>query len=799
MKPNLPKHLKPILESLIIVAGFLIVTFTLLLLYQVRDRGRLVSPPATPIFTDRYGAFLAEGTDDENAPLGFWDPPPVLPERIVSCLLMIEDKRYYQHFGVDFRSLLRALVNNLSGQPRQGASTIAMQVARLQRPGKRTLWRKVCEMGTAVWLNRKYGNENVLRHYLKIVPQGNRIHGVAYAARRYFQKPLADLSWAEAAVLASLPRAPGRMNLYHLEGRRKAFERAKLILNLLHENGILDAETVAISQRQLKSLEIPIKESRPYHSYHAILRLQETINGTAAYTKPIATSLDLPLQEVVDNLASQAMEHLRQRGAGNVAVIVAEKETGAIRSYLGSDFYADTDFAGAINYAAIPRSAGSTLKPFIYALGMETGAFSPATVLADLPFHLSHPGGQYSVANYDERYLGPLLYRKALANSRNVPAVHVLKTVGIPQTYDLFRQLGLAKDDKSASTYGLGLAIGGLYVTLEDLVAAYGVLGNDGKAFGLRWFETGDEEIPTQLIPEDVARQITLFLSDPLARLPSFARMGPLEYPFPVAVKTGTSQGFRDAWAVAYSSKYIVGAWIGHPDHERMKQVGGLDAARLVKEVLLFLHPKERRGVNETPFPPPELHQDSGGSAGYQLVKLCPLSGELATEVCSEIVLEYLLPRSTPTAPCGVHQSFAVDRRTGTLANPVTPPEGVEIRSYAVLPPQFAAWGGMHGYGPPPSPATESPYASIAVEEPVDGSVFRFHPDTPRQLQSIALRVSVTPVVPEIIWYVDGEPFQKVPYPYTARWHLRAGSHALQARFPHADIQSGIITITVAP
>ena len=227
MKPSLPKHLKLILKSLFVITGVLITVCALLLLHEVQDRGRLISPPATPIFTDRYGAFLAEGTADENAPFGFWDPPPVLPERIVSCLLMIEDKRYYQHFGVDFRSLLRALVNNLSGQPRQGASTIAMQVARLQRPGKRALWRKVCEMGTAVWLNRKYGNESVLRHYLKIVPQGNRIHGVAYAARRYFQKPLADLSWAEAAVLASLPRAPGRMNLYHLKGRRQAFERAK--------------------------------------------------------------------------------------------------------------------------------------------------------------------------------------------------------------------------------------------------------------------------------------------------------------------------------------------------------------------------------------------------------------------------------------------------------------------------------------------------------------------------------------------------------------------------------------------
>ena len=798
MKSDLSKHRKPIIKSLII-AGLLITAFGLLLLHEVHGRSKLVSPPATPIFTDRYGTFLAEGTADEDAPLGFWDPPAVLPERIVACLLAIEDKRYYEHFGVDLRSLLRALVNNLSGGPRQGASTIAMQVARLQRPGERTLWRKACEMGTAVWLNRKYGHQNVLRHYLKIVPQGNRIHGVAYAARRYFRKPLADLSWTEAAILASLPRAPGRMNLYQFEGRRKAFERAKLILNLLHKNGTLDADNLAISQRQLKSLKIPVKESRPYHSYHAILRLQETMNGTDSYTKPVLTTLDLPLQEVVDSTAGEAMEQLRQRGAGNLAVIVAERETGAIRSYLGSDFYADTDFSGAINYATTPRSAGSTLKPFIYALGMETGAFSPASVLADLPFNLVHSRGQYSIANYDERHLGPMLYRKALANSRNIPAVHVLKTVGLAKTYDLFRQLGLAKDDRSASVYGLGLAIGGLYVTLEDLVAAYGVLGVDGKAFGLRWFETDDEEAPSQLIPEDVARQITLFLSDPLARLPTFTRMGPLEYPFPVAVKTGTSQGFRDAWAVAYSSKYIVGAWIGHPDHERMKQVAGLDAAQLVKGILLFLHPKERRGVDETPFPPPQSHQDSGGSVGYQLAKLCPMSGELATEACAETVLEYLLLGIEPTAFCPVHQSFAVDRRTGVLAGPMTPPEWIEIRSYAVLSPQFAAWGAVHGYNPPPLPSTESPFVSIAIEEPVNGSVFRFHPDTPQQLQSIALRAYVSPTVPEIIWYVDGEPFQKVAYPYTTRWHLRAGSHALQARFPHADVQSGIITITVAP
>ena len=196
------------------------IVLALLLLHEVRDRGKLVSPSATPIFTDRYGAFLAEGTGDENAPLGFWDPivpqggiplrGTVLPERIVSCLLAVEDKRYYEHFGVDFRSLLRALVNNLSGGPRQGASTIAMQVARLQRPGKRTLWRKACEMGTAVWLNRKFGHENVLRHYLKIVPQGNRIHGVAYAGAAIFPETLGRFKLGRSGGIGKPPQITGQ-------------------------------------------------------------------------------------------------------------------------------------------------------------------------------------------------------------------------------------------------------------------------------------------------------------------------------------------------------------------------------------------------------------------------------------------------------------------------------------------------------------------------------------------------------------------------------------------------------------
>ncbi len=850
MKNNLQKKIKRTLKGLILVISFLTLALSFLVFLEVRDKVRLVSPPATPLFEDRYGSFLSEGTGNENDSLGFWEVPEPfaslegrpLPERIVSCLLAIEDKRFYEHKGVDFRSLLRAMYNNFTGGKRQGASTIAMQVVRMQNPTQRTYWKKTCELVTARLLIRKFGHKKVLRQYLKIVPQGNRIHGVSYAARRYFQKPTQDLSWTEAAVLASLPRAPGSMNLYRLDGRQKAYARAELILDLLHKNGTLDEETYTISRRQLMRLKIPFKESRPFHSYHAILRLEEafrqekrallasgfnhkkplvqspitrSLRGTEQpqspitnhqspitnYTSPIRTSFDLYIQDKVDQLADEAIKRYRPLGAGNIAVIVAEKETGQILSYVGSNFYHDEKSAGAINYATTPRSAGSTLKPFIYALGFATGKFSPASILSDQPFQISYPGGHYSVSNYDEHYLGPLLYRKALANSRNIPAVHVLRTVGLENTYDLFRRVGLTKSDKIASYYGLGLAIGGLYVTLEELVTAYGVLANDGEAFVLRWFKKGDfvfrrinstenkEEIPEQFIPEDIARQITLFLADPLARLPSFPRMGALEYPFPVAVKTGTSHGFRDAWAVAYSSKYIIGAWIGHPDNERMKQVSGIAAARLVKKIMLFLHPVESRGIDEKPFPTPE---------GYKAVKLCPLSGELVTEDCSEIVLEYFRPGTEPAIPSRVHQRFAVDKRTGELASPLTPPDQVEVRSYVVLPPKFAAWGAKYGYGKPPSPSSESLETSIAIQEPVHGSVFMFNPETPKHLQTIALRASITPVVEKIIWYVDGKPFKEVPYPYIARWPLSSGVHTMQARFPYANVTSDIITITIS-
>lgn len=774
---------------LMLIFGAAIVLITGFLLYRdIRDSLTLIHPAATALLEDWRGGFLSESALSGERGIGYWDVADPLPERIEAAVLITEDRRFYEHPGIDARAVARALWHNVTSPGRQGASTIAMQVARMQRslsadaPIPRTYWQKLCESVVALELIRRFGHQAVLRQYLALVPQGNRIHGVAYAARRYFRKPLNDLSWAEAALLAALPKAPGRMNLFQPEGQRRAVQRAGSIMALLRDSGMLGEPEYQAATRQLARMTTPDRELRPNHSVHAILRIENLLRerGAHRYNAPVRTTLDLDIQQKACELARMTMERHRSAGAGNVAVMAVETATGKVVAYIGSDEYANPQHAGAINYARVRRSSGSTLKPFIYALGLEQRLFTPASLLSDMPIVVPLPFGHYQIGNYDGKNFGTLLYRNALANSRNVPAVHVLARVGVENAYELFRQLGLADPRGTAREYGVGMAIGTLYVTLEDLVAAYGVLANDGRPFRLHWFEAefGNElmqpERAAQVLDRNVARQISLFLSDPLARLPTFPRMGALEYPFPVAVKTGTSQGFRDAWAVAYSARYIVGAWIGHPENSRMRQVSGAAAAELVKRLMLDLHPQERRGVGVQPFAPPE---------GYERVTICASTGKAADERCPETVAEYFAPGTQPTA-ASLSAYGSIGLQTGLQAfPPEAAPPPVSAQSFAFMQSPFSFQALLN--------------AAISIREPTEGTVFVLDPDTPRGAQTVPLQAVVFPRVAKIVWYVDGEPLGAAAYPYTLRWPLEPGEHVIQAGFPNADIQSEAVAITV--
>ncbi|MCB1045348.1 MAG: transglycosylase domain-containing protein [Acidobacteria bacterium] len=769
----LKRHYRWGLAALLLPCGFLLITW-----WRVQAQVVLQPTEATLLLEDRQGRFLSEG---EGATVGFWPVSGDL-QRIEHCFLAIEDHRFWDHGGVDVHALGRAFFNNLNGASRQGGSTIAMQVARMQQQGPRTYRKKLEEVFVARGLTRTFGRRAVLDQYLTIVPMGNRIHGVAYAARRYFRKPLVDLSWAEAAVLAALPQAPSDMNLFRRQGLIRARERAKIVLARVHQLAWMNDDEYHVALSQLSSIGAPIKEARPFHSVHAILRIQEEARGLA-YDRPVRTSLDLDVQDQVDQLAYQHVSSYRGLGAGNVAAIVLDVTNGEVLAYVGSAFYDDVANGGRLNYARIPRSTGSVLKPFLFAYAMETGCLKPQEILADLPIHLVHPSGQYTVSNYDDDYLGPLLVRRALANSRNIPAVALMRRVGSAQMFTRFQQLRLADQNDHPEAYGLGTAVGGLYCSLEQVVGAYTALANDGKQIELKWFR--DQEVQaTDVMPADIARLISLFLSDPQARLPSFPRKGPLEYQFPVAVKTGTSQGFRDAWCVAYSSRYLVGAWLGDKDWQKMNRVGGLVAARLVHQIFEALEPEASVGVATVPFEPP---------SSLVATNICAWTGLRATESCASQIVEYVSPDLV--GECAAHVKLAIDRETGEVANEYTPTDQIVSRDFLNLAPEYAVWAARRNLAPPPK--SQRGPIRLAIQSPSDGSRIASDPETPTRFQSIALRAEVEPKVAHIEWWVNGKLFQTAAYPYEVRLPLSKGSHQIQARLPKAFVASDPVQITM--
>jgi penicillin-binding protein 1C len=271
---------------------------------------------------------------------------------------------------------------------------------------------------------------------------------------------------------------------------------------------------------------------------------------------------------------------------------------------------------------------------------------------------------------------------------------------------------------------------------------------------------------------------VSLFLADPMARLPSFPRQGASEYPFPVAVKTGTSSGFHDGWAVAWSKRYLVAAWVGHPDGRAMTGLTGYrSAAELVRPVLLGLHRGDADGLADLDFPPPR---------GAHAVRLCALSGRRATAACDRVVNEWLAAGAEPVEDCSWHRLRDVDVRSGALADAGTPRRHRQTVSFLELPPRYAEWlasiaapAALAPAGGPLAPGREH---RIAIVSPADGTRLLLDPETPRALATLALGAVVEPPVPELVWYVDGAPFEVVPAPYTVRWPLTPGRHVIEAR-----------------
>jgi len=562
---------------LCIAVGLGVLAWCFLSWWMPLPAGLSHSLPGGLDFTDRNGLMLREtpGPSGVVRPLEFEE----IPRSFVDAMVAAEDRRFFSHDGIDLMAIGRAALARISGKSVGGASTITQQLIKLSSPPEpRSFLVKIREALQAMALERRWTKDRIFAAYANRTEFGRLNRGLAAASAFYFRKPATDLSTAESALLAALPHAPGR--LHPLPDADAAQERQRMILNRMQNLGLLSSEETA---RAMVESAVLGMAGRAFHAPHFVdALLQQEITGTGT----VRTTLDLPLQRTIERIVATQVARHRADGMEHAAVVVVHNPTGEILALVGSADYRAAD--GQFNAALAPRSAGSALKPFLYAYAFASG-IEPWSVLPDVPMRYRSDEGTYEPVNFDRRHRGPVLCRAALANSLNIPAVHLLEITGGPAVFlETLRRFGIQSLNDTPASYGLGLAIGNGGVTLLELTNAYATLARAGHLQPVRWLkEAGDAPAEPALDP--AACLIVLdMLADNSARAPQFGRQSPLRLPFVAATKTGTSTGFRDNWAFGTTPEFTVGVWAGNFANRPMRGVSGISgAAPIMRDTLI--------------------------------------------------------------------------------------------------------------------------------------------------------------------------------------------------------------------
>ncbi len=556
---------------------------------------RLLPPPLerladlSTVVVDRRGQPLRVFTNDA----GVWRLPTGVddvPERFVALLLAREDRRFYAHPGVDPLALLRALVQNLrTGTVVSGASTITMQVARLLQPRPRTYGAKLIEMARAMQLEWRHGKDEILAMYLTLAPYGGNVEGVRAAARTWFGKPPRALSTAEMALLVALPQAPSRLRPDRAPAAaRVARDR---VLDVAVARGVLTPDAAVTARREAVAQP---RRPWPISAPHLAARLR----AERPDARLIATTLDADLQRAVEALARH--EAGRIDPEAGLALLVVDTATAEIRAAVGAPDYLHRARHGFLDMTRAVRSPGSALKPFVYGLAFDAGILRPETVIADVSTRF----GDYAPGNFDGRFRGDLTAADALRYSLNVPAVVVLDRLGPARFAAALGRAGAtlsfpqdAGGPDGTGGPGLPLVLGGVGITLHDLTGLYTGLAAGGRVRPLT--ATPDTDRPAageRLLSSAAARTVLGILVDappPPGIVPTEHR----RHGRAIAVKTGTSYGYRDAWAFGVTRSTAVGVWVGRPDGAPSPgRTGATTAAPLLFRVFSLLPPSAAPG-----------------------------------------------------------------------------------------------------------------------------------------------------------------------------------------------------------
>jgi penicillin-binding protein 1C len=588
-------------------------------------------PTGSTEFVDRDGHTLREtrSGDHFTRRITYDDLPP----RLVHAMLAAEDKRFFDHPGVDWLAIGRAARDGVAHRRIvSGASTITQQLVKAAAPRPRTWRTKVIEAVTALRLEQLWSKDRILAEYLNRVDFGHLNIGIASASDYYFGKPLSDLTDAECAFLAGLPKNPHRLNPHR--SLVAAQSRQRVVLRRMHDNDWLTDDAFARATSEPPKVRPPQRQFLAPHFIDLALREADL---TAARVR---ATLDLDLNQFAQARLVEQIAGLRDSNVRNGAVVVIDNATGSVLALVGSENYFAPG-AGQVNGAWSPRSAGSSVKPFTYLLALERGA-TPASVYADVPTEFATPTGLIRVENYSRRCSGPMSLRSALACSLNIPAVRALNDIGGPEVLQRRLQAcGFTSLNRTPGEYGLGLTIGNAEVRLLELANAYAALARMGQFRPWRIF--ADEPLaPSRQIGDPRACWLLAdILSDNTARIPSFGANSALRFDFPVACKTGTSTDYRDNWAMAYTPEFTVGVWVGNFDGSAMRGVSGVSgAAPVMHAVMAHLH--TRFGTSWFETPPNVVEADVQPLTGHRIEKGWP------TGVREKFLAEHLPPVESP-------------------------------------------------------------------------------------------------------------------------------------------------------
>jgi 1A family penicillin-binding protein len=661
------KNIKKMFFTLVILV-FLVFGFSALWLstLKIPDLGSFETrkvAESTKIY-DRTGKVLLYDVHQNTKRTAV--PFDTISRNIKNATIAIEDAEFYNHHGIRITSIIRAVLANIFSRGyAQGGSTITQQVVKnTLLTTDKSVARKIKEWYLSLKIERVFTKDQILSVYLNETPYGGSIYGIEEASRTFLGKSSSDLSIAESAYLAAIPQAPTFYSPYG--GNKDKLEiRKNLVLQKMLENKFITQEEYNSAKKE----EVVFQPKDPYgilapHFVEFIKQYLIDKYGESSVEEngyKVVTTLDYEMQKKAETIVKEyALENKVLYNAENAALIAIDPKTGQILVMVGSRNYFDKDIDGNFNVTIHNRQPGSTFKPFVYATAFEKG-YTPDTVLFDVPTEFQstctpdgrpiNPNGDpnqcYMPENYDGLYLGPISLRNALAQSRNIPSIKTLYLAGIKDSIKTAQDMGITSLSNNPDQYGLTLVLGGGEVSLLDLTSAYGVFANNGiRNPYISIISVTDKngnvveslrQRPENVIDQNITSQISNILSDNVARTPAYGENSPLYFPGrPVAVKTGTTNDYKDVWIVGYTPSLAVGAWAGNNNNTSMeKKVAGMIIAPMWKAFMDTVLPN--MPVEQFPTPPevdksikPVLRGFWQGNQTYFIDKI---SGRLASDM----------------------------------------------------------------------------------------------------------------------------------------------------------------------